>query len=75
MKYYLILLVVLAGIWLWRTNRKADPKFSRKNASKPPEPQAMVRCALCSTHLPLVDVVQGKKGVYCCAEHRQRAES
>ncbi len=74
MKLYLILGVVLACIWLWRANRHSDPKLRRQNSKPTAEPLDMVRCALCSVHVPASDVVKGKKGVYCGAEHRQRAE-
>jgi uncharacterized protein len=70
-KFILILLVVLVGVWLWRSNRPASLKKSTKVA---PEPLEMVRCSYCAVHLPLADVVQGKKGVYCCADHCHRAE-
>jgi uncharacterized protein len=73
-KLYLILGVVLACIWLWRANRHSDPKLRRQNSKPTAEPVDMVRCALCSVHVPASDVVKGKKGVYCGAEHRQRAE-
>lgn len=74
MKLLMILLLVLVGVWLWRSKRQAAPQ------RKPPPPTsvapvAMVRCALCAVHLPVNEAVQGKKGLYCCAEHLQRAES
>lgn len=70
-KFLLILLVVLAGIWLWRTNRPTGLKSTPKAEPKPLE---MVRCSYCAVHLPLADTVQGKKGVYCCADHFHQAE-
>jgi len=74
MKFLLVILVVLVGIWLWRSNRQADPKLHRQKAKAAPEPLDMVRCTLCSVHVPSVDAVQGKKGTYCCADHLHRAE-
>jgi uncharacterized protein len=72
-KLLLILLVMLVVIWLWRANRPVNsPKPGTPATAKPLE---MVRCSYCAVHLPLADVVQGKKGVYCCADHLQRAES
>jgi uncharacterized protein len=73
MKFLLILLLVMVGIWLWRSSRET-PR-SRKPA--PPAntgPQEMVRCAHCAVHLPASDAVPGKKGLYCSSEHLQRAE-
>lgn len=75
MKFLLVILVVLVGIWLWRSNRQADPKRHRQQPKAAPEPLDMVRCALCSVHVPSGDAVQGKKGVYCSADHLHRAES
>jgi len=74
MKFALILVVVLFGIWLWRTNREADPKRNRQQAKTAPQPLEMVRCTLCSVHVPAVDAVKGKKGLYCTTEHLHRAE-
>lgn len=72
MKFLLIISVVLVGIFLWRSNRRADLKqMPRKTATPPLD---MVRCALCSVHVPSADAVQGKKGSYCSADHFHRAE-
>ncbi len=73
MKFLLVLVVVLAGVWLWRSNRQSDKKMNQAPKAGP-EPLEMVRCALCSVHVPAADAVQGKKGTYCSAEHRDRAE-
>lgn len=74
MKLLLILAVVLAGVWLWRSNRQSDPRLHREKTKVEPPPLDMVRCKLCSVHFPATDGVQGKKGWYCSADHRQRAE-
>ncbi len=80
MKFLLVLLVVLFGVWVWRNNRTRDDE----DASPPPprpakksEPQAieMVRCDHCGVHLPGTDGVQGRRGIYCSAKHRGQAES
>lgn len=74
MKFLLVILVLLVGIWLWRSSRQADPKLNRQKPEAAPEPLDMVRCTLCSVHVPSVDAVQGKKGAYCSADHLHRAE-
>ncbi len=74
MKFLLIILVVLAVIWLWRSWRQATPPSKQPKPPTAAAPLEMVRCTLCSVHLPVADAVAGKKGPYCCAEHRQRAE-
>ncbi|WP_394757615.1 PP0621 family protein [Rhodoferax sp.] len=74
MKFVWVLLVVLAGVWLWRSSRQSDPRLHRENEAVEPPPLDMVRCTLCSVHFPSGDGVQGNKGWYCSADHRQRAE-
>ena len=72
MKYLLVLAVVLAVIWFVRNHRpgpksKEDPP--RRDALAPP--QDMVRCPICSLHLPRTDALPGRDGrMYCCAAHR-----
>lgn len=73
-RFLLLILVLLAVIWLWRSARQAEPKLKQQKPPPTVAPQEMVRCTLCSVHLPAADAVMGKKGPYCCAEHRQRAE-
>lgn len=78
MKYLLVMLVVLLGVWLWRSGRQADVAERKDKPAQPPappQPQEMARCALCGVHLPKNDAVTGRQGLYCSTEHRQRAES
>lgn len=74
MKLLLILGVLLLVVWLWRSRRHDAP--GRDPASRPTAagPQEMIRCALCSVHVPGADAIEGKNGWYCSADHRQRAE-
>ena len=74
MKLLLVLSVLVFGIWLWRSNREANPKLKRQRPQPTQAPLETVGCTLCSVHVPLPEAVQGKKGPYCCLEHRQRAE-
>jgi len=74
MKFLLILAVVVFGVWLFRSGRQ--DKVTRQNPpTNPPGPQEMVSCQLCAVHVPKTDAVPGRNGLYCSAEHRQRAES
>lgn len=73
MKVLLLVMVVLAGVWLWRTRQQggSDKKVSEKPAMQPLD---MVRCTHCGLHLPSHDAVQGGKGPYCSQEHLHLAE-
>ncbi len=68
----MLLVVVLAGVWLWRLNRPAD---ASQRVNKPqPELLDMVRCTQCGMHLPAAEAIHGMSGPYCSLDHRQRAE-
>jgi uncharacterized protein len=75
MKLLLLLAVVLLVAWLWRARRTTPTRGRQAPPPAAPQPQDMVACALCGTHLPQTEAVTGRQGVYCSAEHRQRAES
>jgi uncharacterized protein len=77
MKYLVILLVILAVVWLLRSNsrrRGGQPPDAARKPESLPQPQDMVRCPVCSVHLPRSDALAGPDGrMYCCADHRLRA--
>lgn len=74
MKYLLVLAVVLAVIWFVRNHRPAaKPKDKPPQQDTLAQPQDMVRCAVCSLHLPRADALPGRDGrLYCCADHQSR---
>jgi uncharacterized protein len=74
MRFLLVLLVVLLGVWLWRSNRESISKQGRQQRPSAPQPQTMVRCELCSMHVPATDAITGNKGMYCSADHLRQAE-
>ena len=76
MKYLILLLVVLAVLWLWRNARRGGGDTGAAPKSGPtPLPQDMVRCPVCSVHLPRSDALPGPDGqLYCCTAHRERAQ-
>ena len=80
MKFLLVLLVVLVGVWLWRRNRLADQAHETPPPDVAPSPAAraapaaMVACARCGVHLPAAEALPGRHGSYCSADHRQRSE-
>ena len=69
MKYLVLLLIVLGGIWWIRQQRKPDQTLNKKSGT-----QVMVPCAHCGTHVPEDDAVRGEKGLYCSAAHRDDHE-
>lgn len=75
MKYLVVLALVGLLFWKWQGQRNG-----RLHQRKPPTPSQagstpMLACALCGLNVPQPEVVQGRKGWYCCEAHRQRAES
>lgn len=85
MKYALVLLAILAGVWLWRSGRgnqaQAAKRAKSTKSARPPALQDMVSCAVCALHLPQTDALPSRSRVktntavwYCSAEHRQRGE-
>ena len=74
MKYLVLLVVVLAVVWFWRRGQRVDGA-ARGRPGAAPAQQEMVQCPVCSVHLPRSDALPGPGGqLYCCAEHRLRAE-
>lgn len=78
MKFLILLLAILAGVWIWRSGR------DKRLADRTPPPvdpstkntgtQPMVACRHCGVHLPGADAIAGRLGSYCSTAHRQQAE-
>lgn len=68
----LIVLAALAGlIWLLTRPRRLHTRNGeRRTAAR--EPETMVRCAHCGTHVPQADAVRGLQGWYCSTAHRDQ---
>ena len=76
MKLLMLLAVVVAIVWLWRSARgPAAPKSSHAVKPTASNPLAMVQCAVCAVHVPEADVVSGQRGNYCSEQHRRQAEA
>ncbi len=67
MKYLLVLAVVLAGVWLWRSRRSQDLPPSRERPLS--QPGLMVSCRHCGVHLPASEAISDAQGHYCSVEH------
>jgi uncharacterized protein len=69
MKYLLLLLVLLAGVWLWRSRRVQDRPPPPAAPPPPARPDLMVTCRHCGVHLPASDAISDARGHYCSIEH------
>lgn len=70
MKYLLLLVILLAGVWWLRQQRQPDRSSSHTASG----PQTMVACTHCGVHVPEAEAIQGQRGTYCSEAHRQRHE-
>jgi uncharacterized protein len=78
MKYLIVLLVVVVGLWLvWgRRGRRVDApsashKGKPKKAAASAAAQNMVACAHCDVHLPEADAVKdAAQRPFCSEAHR-----
>lgn len=80
MKYLVVLVVVVVAIWVWRSNRadeRAEQRVASRRARRAVSDSAvdMISCDQCGVHCPSDDLVRGRKGVYCCTQHRDQAEA
>lgn len=75
MKYLLVLLVVVIGLWslLARVRGPGDGKAAGKGGAKAPGkvPVVMVECAHCGLHLPAADALPEGSRLYCSDAHRR----
>ena len=69
MKYLIILVIVLGGIWWIRQLRKPKPPPAKSTG-----PLEMVACVHCGTHVPENEATKGAKGAYCSPAHRETHE-
>jgi uncharacterized protein len=73
-KALLVLLVVLAGVWLWRSRASAMSQRPPSSPGQTPPPLDTVACSHCHVHIPRAEAVQGQRGSYCGLEHLHQAE-
>lgn len=74
MKYLLLLGILVLAYMAWRNGRlrEAGERAAERRPPAPPAlPQDMVRCPVCSVHLPRTEALTGASGrLYCTHEHR-----
>ena len=72
-----LLLMVLAVVvgWLWRKSVAAHARSAEQPPLAPSEAEDMVKCAQCGVNQPVSDSILVGGRYYCCAAHRQLAES
>ena len=72
MKYLLVLLVVVVGVWLLTRGRATPPPGgTRRRPRGPAAPPTMVACAHCGVHLPGTEAVSDAAGrPFCSDAHR-----
>lgn len=79
MKYLIVFVVVLVGVWFWRNNRRAELHEKKPSqprpVSGPKQATEVVACAVCAIHLPRPDALPGKHGMYCSDAHRRQGEA
>ncbi len=75
MKFIVLFGILLVVYLVWRSQQRREQR-QREEPAKPAAsavalPQDMVRCPVCSVHLPQADALPGKSGrLYCSHEHR-----
>lgn len=70
MKYLLVLIVVVVGLWLlMRPGR--NPGTGKPARGSPKAPDRMIQCRHCGIHLPEREAVGDERGdLYCSDAHR-----
>ncbi len=73
MKFLLVLLVVVGGLWwLWRPRAK-PPRGPVRKGAEATAPAEMVACAHCDLRLPRAEAVFDSEGYPFCSEAHRRA--
>ena len=75
MKYLVLIAILVLAYVAWRNARlhEASHRPPPPRRGPPALPQDMVRCPVCSVHLPKAEAVAGASGrLYCTHEHRAK---
>lgn len=79
MKWMVLLLAILAGVWLIKRQQLRGEQRGAQQPATPARrrlmrPKPMVACAHCGMHVPDDEAIAGQRGTYCSPAHRQAAE-
>jgi uncharacterized protein len=77
MKYLLMIALAVGLLWWWRTFSRRSGSRTRQAPTGSPgkaTPQDIVACRHCGLHLPGAEALQGRRGLYCSADHMQTEE-
>lgn len=72
-KYLLMIALAVVVWWMWRKSRAQDAATQRPPAQRAAE--RMVKCSYCGVNQPVSESLLAGGRYYCCAAHRQAAES
>jgi len=69
MKYLILMLLALAGWWIWRRLKGRPPAPPSR---LPPGEEAMVACSHCGVYGPVSDMLRDGEGQHYCSEAHRR---
>lgn len=78
MRFFLLLALVFAVVWLFRGSRRRDLPGSPTATPQPDTPLAgerIVACVHCGLHLPRSEAISGEAGWFCGDAHRLAHDS
>ena len=78
MKYLVVALVVVLGLWFWRRGQASQAKDRDDDSLRAPSTKAvlpMVQCCVCGVHLPRADAVYIGSDAFCGDSHRNQGRS
>jgi uncharacterized protein len=73
-KGLLVLLVVLVGVWFWRSRASAISQRPPASPDPTPTPLDTVACNHCQVHIPRAEAIQGQPRSYCGQDHLHLSE-
>lgn len=75
MKYLLLIVIVVAVLLIARAGQRRVADKAARRADQPAGvAEPMLTCAHCGTHLPRIESLPGRGGVFCDEAHRTAFE-